>query len=322
MAAPPAIAPIAGRRAVLCGASGDVSYAEGATYDSISFGGAARTVEKNSVLLIPDLLTQQECAQLIEDVERHHAAAHDEAKRPARQEANEPVSVASILERYGSTGSEWSGSAFGDEPVPGFHRYRIPMLSGASATLFEEVLRERLLPFVERELPELVEYFWARSDAVCSGPASSFQPPERPADGTPLGSLAYKFSPQEPAINRYTEGGRFPTHTDQQALTLNILLRRPEETFEGGGTAFWREQEEQVGAAPATASGAPDAGAGAGAAVGSPAGGSGDAPAAFTLQPDAGVGVIFNGTVTHAGQPVTKGVRHVLVASFSITNPE
>ena len=30
------------------------------------------------------------------------------------------------------------------------------------------------------------------------------------------------------------------------------------------------------------------------------------------------VGVVFNGTVKHAGQVVTSGVRHLLVASFSI----
>jgi hypothetical protein len=33
-------------------------------------------------------------------------------------------------------------------------------------------------------------------------------------------------------------------------------------------------------------------------------------------------GVLFNGQVKHAGIPVTKGVRHLLVASFSITNAQ
>ena len=31
------------------------------------------------------------------------------------------------------------------------------------------------------------------------------------------------------------------------------------------------------------------------------------------------VGVVFNGEVKHAGRAVTSGVRHLLVASFSIS---
>lgn len=48
-----------------------------------------------------------------------------------------------------------------------------------------------------------------------------------------------RFAAGEPAINRYSSGGAFGPHTDQQALTLNILLRVG--CFEGGGTAFWAQ---------------------------------------------------------------------------------
>ena len=106
---------------------------------------------------------------------------------------------------------------------------------------------------------------------------------------------------QEPAVNRYMTGGHFPPHTDKQALTLNVLLQ-PRETFQGGGTAFWAESDED-----STLEQQPSA-------LRKPT---------FTLHPDAGVGVVFNGTVRHAGQPVLgDGVRYVLVSSFSITNPE
>ena len=44
-----------------------------------------------------------------------------------------------------------------------------------------------------------------------------------------------------------------------------------------------------------------------------------DAPT-LTVEPAAGVGVVFNGAVKHAGRSVTEGVRHVLVASFSIAD--
>ena len=42
-----------------------------------------------------------------------------------------------------------------------------------------------------------------------------------------------------------------------------------------------------------------------------------DAPT-LTLRPRLGTGVVFNGEVRHAGRAVRHGVRHVLVASFSI----
>ena len=35
-----------------------------------------------------------------------------------------------------------------------------------------------------------------------------------------------------------------------------------------------------------------------------------------------GGGVVFSGNVYHCGLAVTAGLRHVLVASFSIANPE
>ena len=60
----------------------------------------------------------------------------------------------------------------------------------------------------------------------------------------PLGCLPWRFSEFEPAINRYKEGGDFPSHVDGHALTLNmnsaILLNSAGSfSFSGGGTAFW-----------------------------------------------------------------------------------
>ena len=59
--------------------------------------------------------------------------------------------------------------------------------------------------------------------------------------------------------------------------------------FEGGGTEFWPED----------------------------AGGDDD-PSCCCLHPTAGTGVVFNGNVKHAGRAVAQGLRHVLVASFSV----
>ena len=107
-------------------------------------------------------------------------------------------------------------------------------------------------------------------------------------DGAVLSDQQYKFSAHEPAINRYGEGGAFMPHTDSFAVTLNILLTI--DTFEGGGTTMWREPCSQPSAMPA-----------------------------LRVEPSAvGVGVLFNGTMRHAGREVTAGLRHLLVASFSI----
>ena len=39
-----------------------------------------------------------------------------------------------------------------------------------------------------------------------------------------LSGLQYKYSSQEPAINRYAVGGQFSRHRDHHALTINVLL--------------------------------------------------------------------------------------------------
>ena len=63
--------------------------------------------------------------------------------------------------------------------------------------------------------------------------------------------------------------------------------------FEGGGTAFWAETDESTADQPS-----------------------------LVVHPNVGVGVVFSGTVKHSGLRVAKGVRHVLVASFSIKDDE
>ena len=165
---------IAGRYALLSDVDGTtmVSYEEGSSYDTICFGSSTTRVERNSVLLIPDLVSPSECKALVDDVERHFSQHREQ--------------------EY----SQWSSATFGDAPTKGFTRHRIPMLSEATGDLYEKVLRERLLPFVERELPGLESYLWSRSESVCLQPGSGFLPPHRPAPGTPLSALAYKFSPQ------------------------------------------------------------------------------------------------------------------------------
>ena len=199
---------LCGRWATLTGALGSnnapVSYSEGASYDSVVLGPDSKDVEHNSVLLIPGLLSEAECAQLIEDVDLN-----------------------------GLEGAKQGGS--------GLERHRVlaePGLSPSTAALFEDLLRDRLLPLISAEMPTVADYLWARSDVSVCG--NDFMAPTEPrSPEVSLKVLPYRFASEEPAINRYTEGGEFGPHTDQQAITLNILLRVG--CFEGGGTAFWAQ---------------------------------------------------------------------------------
>jgi hypothetical protein len=234
---------ICGRWATLTGALGSgtaapVSYVEGASYDGVQLGPGTKAVEHNSVLLIPGLLSEEECAQMIEDVEM-----------------------------YGVAGAKAGGG--------GLERHRVlaePRLSAGTAALFEELLRERLLPLISSEMPSVVEYLWACS--VASVHDLSIVPTQPRAPGVALKALPYRcvsgwstklhtgvmvpvcglslcrFAVAEPAINRYSEGGEFGAHTDQQALTLNILLRTG--CFEGGGTAFWAQTTPKATATNST----------------------------------------------------------------------
>ena len=214
-----------------------IRYDEGGAFDTIALGERSTAVEFNSVVLVPNLLTADECAALVADVER-----------------------------------AWSESNSQDTADSGHQRFELRALAAESQLLFEKILRDRLLPFVATELPEVEEMVWARSQLAPTGAA--------------LRDCALKYSAQEPAINRYAAGGHFEPHRDTLALTLNVLLSTG---FEGGGTEFWPEDA-----------------------------GEDDDPSCCCLHPIAGTGVVFNGNVKHAGRAVTEGLRHVLVASFSV----
>ena len=273
-----------GRLATLCDLRRDgymPTYIEGAAYDTVTLGADAKDVERNSVLLIPDLLSAAECAQLIDDVDHHELGPAD-------------LAFAQLI-----------GGG-------GFERHSLTHLSTSSSVLFDKVLRERLLPFVSAELPAVEDHLWVRStrEAVHAG-QNLFAPTQARATGTPLGELSCRFTPKEPAINRYSDGAEFAEHTDQQGLTINILLRAG--AFVGGGTAFWEEgTTSRQGCRFGCSTSNRRCRSCAALLLGD--------PPTLCLQSAAGVGVLFNGTVKHAGRPTTTGVRHLLVASFCITN--
>ena len=110
-------------------------------------------VEYNSVILVPNLLTAAERAALVADVEAQDTLVADAATADS-----------------------------------GHQRFELRALAAESQLLFEKILRDRLLPFVAAELPEVEEMVWARSQLAPTGAA--------------LRDCALRYSAQEPAINR------------------------------------------------------------------------------------------------------------------------
>ena len=261
-------------------------YIQGDPCDAILLGRRRTSISTslhNTILLLPDLLLPHECDALIADVERYHAAAEASSSLDA------------------DCGAAWSRSTYGGSG--GYYRYQINQLSAATRDLFNQMLRARLLPLIAAQLPDVEDLLWHESSRACAAHGSRLEPPPPREGAVPLAEQRYRFAPQEPAINRYSTDGHFAPHTDGQALTVNVLLRAPRHVpapgegnagggvvFSGGGTAFWAERDEGEEY--------------------------GDSP--VTVEPRVGVGVLFNGRVRHAGVATTGGVRHVLVASFSI----
>mmetsp|Transcript_96566 Transcript_96566/g.171687 ORF Transcript_96566/g.171687 Transcript_96566/m.171687 type:complete len:355 (+) Transcript_96566:97-1161(+) len=101
-----------------------------------------------------------------------------------------------------------------------------------------------------------------------------------------LAKMKFAFPWAEPAVNRYTQGGDFGPHTDLQAVTINVVLSDPG-AFTGGGTVFWPQ---------------------------------GSLDELTLLRPQQGTAVLFHGQLKHAGREVTSGVRHLYVASFSLSS--
>ena len=124
------------------------------------------------------------------------------------------------------------------------------------------------------------------------------------------------FSPGEPAVNIYSTGGGFDPHTDKQSLTILVALSAPRDEsqpsshgeFEGGGTAFW---SRHAGVAHATDEETREARA---SSVVEP---THRGKPTLVVRPPPGTAVVFGGQLMHAAEPVSSGVRCMLVASFS-----
>lgn len=105
------------------------------------------------------------------------------------------------------------------------HRIPVQDLSSQEAKdLSADILLNRLLPRLQRELPGVAEEMLENNDLANIG-------------------KTYKLecSGFEPGVNRYETGGAFEPHTDDFGITINILLS-DEGAFNGGGTAFYTQK--------------------------------------------------------------------------------
>eukprot|EP00966_Prymnesium_polylepis_P163152 3770820-Prymnesium_polylepis.1 len=159
----------------------------------------------------------------------------------------------------------------------------MPLAASRSALRLHHTLFRRLLLLVETQLPELARSLFGQA--------------------TGLHELHASYSAGEPAVNIYTAGGEFAPHTDNENLTVLIPLDLAG-AFEGGGTAFWADSHHRPWSKGESVPNAADR--------------SSWLPPAHVLKLRLGSALIFGGNVTHAGLPITSGIRHIYVASFSL----
>jgi len=163
-------------------------------------------------------------------------------------------------------------------------RYRLPIATKLDGVYVDTILTRRLLAMVEERLPELAQLLFGQTQDLADMPRT--------------------YSPGEPAVNVYYPGGGFKPHTDKQALTMLIPLS-PSDAFDGGGTAFWSGRHQPHGEKN-------------GSVEYDEADEARWLPHDQLLKPKAGTAILFGGDVTHAGLPVTRGIRHLFVVSFTL----
>jgi len=204
----------------------------------------------------------------------------------------------------------------GVAPVRGRNRFSVsdPGAFSSDVVLRCEEILLRVLDRIDESIPSVYETLfrpgdeWAsRQPKNAAGQQPDVPPPQQLEESCPsLRDLymagEFEWSEGEPAINVYTERGFFGPHKDHLALTVLIPLTAPmqdgdsdEGTFSGGGTGFWSG----------------------GSAVTEDPGG----PPNAVLKPPLGTAMVWGGDVTHSGMPIEKGIRSVLVASFSTRTP-
>jgi len=172
------------------------------------------------------------------------------------------------------------------EDEKGQSRVRVPAGSSSAARRLHSKLFERLLSFLESEMPVLALSLFGQD--------------------TELASMNVSYSAGEPAVIIYKCGGEFKPHTDNEHLSLLIPLDAPG-AFGGGGTAFWRAATHITPDVPYDTLLTPEQNER-----------NRWTPPDVSLKPALGTALLFGGDVLHGGLPVTWGTRHLFVMSFTL----
>ena len=150
----------------------------------------------NTVLVLPGVLTPEECAHLRAEANRRFNTLNGHPGwLPVNQ--NHGTDTAEMTKR----------------------RLSLSDMDPATNEFSLAVLRERVLPELERQAPPVMQGL-------------------RLTGYNSTGHEAFAFFPREPAINRYAPGGDFSKHEDGEAMSCIILLSE-DGAFEGGGTSFF-----------------------------------------------------------------------------------
>ena len=233
-----------------------------------------------------EIYINQREASLAHGVRESLAASHSLLMYDAVASASECSRLCLLAEAAASVVREKMRANVGRVPVgmPRMvkGRYRMPVMDSfdeAGQALCDELLT-RVLAMVQVHLPALADELFGGSllEPSC------------------IANESLTFTPGEPAVNLYRQGGVFNRHEDGQSLTVLVPLTDGS-AFEGGGTAFFSTE-------------GPDAD------------GERTVPsevASFVLTPPKGAALLWCGDVSHAGQLVTSGQRVVFVASLSPT---
>ena len=221
-----------------------IEYAPGEQFDELRLAADSETFCRNSILLVPEFLSPDECRLLLDCTEQKAQLVGGSRKK---------IRMAVL-----DNGAMGPGEPGG--------------LGAEAEELWEQVMNERVLPMIGG-IPGCEKLF-----------------------GTDCQHSDIQYDGLEPCVNRYLEQGAFETHRDEQTMTVLCLL--DDQGFEGGGTEFWAEvpgNENRLGTNPQALKCDPS----------------------LRLHPRPGVGVIFHGQVWHAGAPTIAGCRYLLVASFN-----
>ena len=174
----------------------------------------------NRVVLLPNVITKSECALLM------RAAAESLDDRAA------------------------------GEPL---RRMRVRLMSAEAREMSTTIIRRRVLPMLERDVPDVAAWLLRRREgrvpyemdvedleakrqesgrhAPIAGDAASLSPLG------PSSAMRLCFPEEEPAVNVYCSGGKFPLHDDGHDVSVVILLSPPG-AFEGGGTQYWPQDDD------------------------------------------------------------------------------